>query len=217
MLFKPGKEQSIAISFASITIITHVEQYVKMLCEKLIENGKDCRFNFSIMRRADFVNLLNDKLIRITTSYRCFLFERNRIMYATFCLKDIVVFWRQHDIIRGTLINMFEGKWFHNETIVPVMPLRAHSSAMRFSALRLISNECLKRAKASSYVTFFASMIAYLTFHAANKRNDKIKTEKQYLRNQPCYVNFSRMNDFVAFFFAEFRESCIFAGQICYC
>lgn len=52
-------------------------------------------------------------------------------------------------------------KLYHSVAMVPVMPLRAHSSAMRFSAARLISNECFQRAKASSYVIF----VNAITFH----------------------------------------------------
>ena len=56
----------------------------------------------------------------------------------------------------------------HSDTIVPLIPLRFHSSSMRFSAARLISNERLKRAIASSYVIFFFSIITvYLTIVAA--------------------------------------------------
>ena len=47
----------------------------------------------------------------------------------------------------------------HNETIIPVSPSLCHCSSMRFSAACLISNECLKRAKASLYVTFLTSII----------------------------------------------------------
>ena len=36
-------------------------------------------------------------------------------------------------------------------------------------------------------------------------------------RTQPSCVIFGLWNDFVAFFFAEFQEISIFAGQICYC
>ena len=49
----------------------------------------------------------------------------------------------------------------HNETIVPVIPLRSHSSAIRFSALRFISSERLNRAKASSYVIFLVPIFTH--------------------------------------------------------
>ena len=41
MLFEPGKEQSIAIGLTPVTIVTHIEQYVKMLFKKYVEYGKD--------------------------------------------------------------------------------------------------------------------------------------------------------------------------------
>ena len=50
MLFEPDKEQTITIGLAPITIVTHIEQYVKMLFKKLIENGKDSLFYFWVMR-----------------------------------------------------------------------------------------------------------------------------------------------------------------------
>jgi len=63
--------------------------------------------------------------------------------------------------------NGFEQR-IYSDTIVPVNPIAFHSSAMRFSAFRLISSERLKRARASSYVTFFISItLMYLTFDAA--------------------------------------------------
>ena len=55
--------------------------------------------------------------------------------------------------------NGFEHGVNHNDTIVPVKPIAFHSSAIRFSAARLISNECFQRASASSLVGFFTSMI----------------------------------------------------------
>ena len=59
----------------------------------------------------------------------------------------------------------YQRKIYHNETMVPFMPLRFHSSSMRFCAACLISSERLKRANASSYVTFFTSIIlSALTF-----------------------------------------------------
>ena len=41
MLFEPGKEQSIAIGLTPVTIVTNIEQYVKMLFKKYVEYGKD--------------------------------------------------------------------------------------------------------------------------------------------------------------------------------
>ena len=55
MLFEPDKEQTIAIGFASVTIVTHIEQYVKMLFKKLIENGKDSIY-FSIIMAKERKN-----------------------------------------------------------------------------------------------------------------------------------------------------------------
>ena len=55
-----------------------------------------------------------------------------------------------------------KSKINHNETIVPVIPLRFHSSAIRFSASRFICIERFQRAKACSYLIFlslFSSII----------------------------------------------------------
>jgi hypothetical protein len=75
-------------------------------------------------------------------------------MDAALRFKYVVALWRQHYIVGSVPINIVKGKKNHSDTIVPVIPLRAHSSAMRFSALRLISSECFQRASASSYATF---------------------------------------------------------------
>ena len=73
MLFEPCKEQSITIGLTPVTIVTHIEQYVKMLCKKLIENGKDSLLNFWVMRRGLVVQLLNDKLVSVTFAIWPFL------------------------------------------------------------------------------------------------------------------------------------------------
>ena len=130
-----------------------------MLYKKLIKNCEDGLFNFSIIARTYLFHLFNNKLKSVTPAYRSILFKGNSIMYATFSLKDVTTFGRQHYIIMSMLINCIKGKVYHSETMVPVKPLRAHSSAMRFSAARFTSNECLKRANASSYVTFFTSIL----------------------------------------------------------
>jgi hypothetical protein len=62
--------------------------------------------------------------------------------------------------------------------MVPVNPICLQRFSKRFSAFRLISSERLKRAKASSYVIFFVSiMLVYLTFYAAKIiiKNEKNK------------------------------------------
>ena len=165
MLLEPSKEQSIAIGFAPITIITHIEQNVKMLCEKLIENGKDCRFYFSIMWRTQIFQFLNNKLKGVTSTHRCLIFKRNKIMYAKACAEEEFTIRGITHLVWRSCINVAKREFNHSDTIVPVNPIAFHSSAMRFSAFRLISSERLKRARASSYVTFFASIIfIYLTF-----------------------------------------------------
>jgi len=60
---------------------------------------------------------------------------------------------REHDIVMRTLVDSVKRKLNHSETIVPVSPLRAHSSAIRCSAARFTSKEWRKRAIASSNVT----------------------------------------------------------------
>ena len=80
MLFEPGKEQSIAIGLTPVTIVTNIEQYVKMLFKKYVEYGKYGLFHLCIMRRTLMVKFLNDKLESVTAAHRCFIFERNKIV-----------------------------------------------------------------------------------------------------------------------------------------
>ena len=63
------------------------------------------------------------------------------------------------DIISCPTINLLNRELHHSETMGPVYPSLRHCFSMRFSAACLISSERLKRAKASSYVTFLTSII----------------------------------------------------------
>ena len=175
MLLEPGKEQPIAIGLTPVTIVTHVEQHIKMLFKKYIKDGKNCLFYFCIMWRTLMIKFLNDKLESVTTSHRRFIFERDKIVDTKIGGKNEITIWGVGHLIWRLGINLLKREFYHSDTIVPVNPIAFHSSAMRFSAFRLISSERLKRARASSYVTFFISIIlTYLTFHAANLR---IKSE----------------------------------------
>ena len=161
ILFEPSKEQPIALFFTPITIVTHIKHHIKMSLEKLIDDSKNRLLNIWIMWRTYAVNLFYYELIGGAAAKWRFVFKRDRIMNAKFCLKDIVPLWRQHDIIMGLIVNTIKRKLNHNETIVPVIPLRSHSSAIRFSALRFISSERLNRAKASSYVIFLVPIFTH--------------------------------------------------------
>ncbi len=154
MLLKPREEKPIAISLSSIAGIANVKENIFPFCEKLINNDKYGLFHFGVMGRGHSVYLIYDKLICFTSSERNIFFKRSRVMDAPLCLKDVVSFGREHNIIRCSLIDFFEGQMIHSDTIVPVIPLRPHSSAMRFSALRLTSSECFHRSRASSYDYF---------------------------------------------------------------
>ena len=177
---EPCKEQTVAISFAPVAVITHVKQHVKMLFEKNIEDGKNGLFNLCIMWRTLIFEFLNDKLESVTTSYRLFGFKGNQIMDVKAGGKNKITIRGIGHLVWRLGINCVKGKFYHNETTVPVNPIAFHSSAMRCSALRLISSERLKRAKASSYVIFFVSISsAYLTFLAAKISNNSETTNKK--------------------------------------
>ena len=136
-----------------------------MLIKKHVKDGKYCLFYFCIMWRTLMVEFLNDELKSVTTAHRSFIFERNKIMDTKICGKNKITIWGIGYLIWRLGINLLKREFYHSDTIVPVNPIAFHSSAMRFSAFRLISNERLKRARASSYVTFFTSIIlTYLTF-----------------------------------------------------
>lgn len=94
---------------------------------------------------------------------------------------------REHDIVMRTLVDSVKRKLNHSETIVPVSPLRAHSSAIRCSAARFTSKEWRKRAIASSNVTCLTaisnlvlvvsrckSRYKYLKHQRKREKNDEI-------------------------------------------
>ena len=106
--------------------------------------------------------------VRPSVSQRCFIFKRNKIVDTQIGGKNKITIWGIRYLIWRLDINLLKWEFYHSVTIVPVNPIAFHSSAMRFSAFRLISSERLKRARASSYVTFFISItLMYLTFDAA--------------------------------------------------
>lgn len=168
IFLEPCKEQTVTIGFSSVTVVAHVKQYVKMLHKELTQNGQDSLFDFGVVGRTNLIYLINNELIGVTSAKGAFFFKRDGIVNAAFCLKYVVAFWRQHHIIKRMRINRVKGKLNHSDTMVPVIPLRFHSSAMRFSATRLISSDRLKRANASSYVTFLIS-IFYIVLYLRGK------------------------------------------------
>ena len=104
MLFEPGKEQSIAICLTPVTIITHIEQYIKVLFKKFIENGKDGLFYFWVMGRSTIVHFPYDKLIGIASPNRHFFFKRYRITNSKFCFKPEFSIRGQSDVIASSNI-----------------------------------------------------------------------------------------------------------------
>ena len=75
-----------------------------------------------------------------------------------------------------------ERELYHSATMVPVRPLRAHSSAIRFSAARFTSKECLKRANASSYETFLIT-IYFDSLVSGRKGRHKSQISKEKSKN----------------------------------
>ena len=164
---KPSKKQTVTIGFAPVAVITNIKQYVKIFSKELVNYSQNGLFDFGVVRRPLMFNFLNDKLERFATTqwlvnvkvYSVMdTLRRNKIIAAIFSYCYLI--WR-------SCIQRLQGE-NHSVTIVPVSPICLQRSSKRFSAARLISSECLKRAKASSYVTFFVSMVlVFLTFHAA--------------------------------------------------
>ena len=165
MFLKPCKKQTITISLTPITVVAHIKKYVKIFLKELIDNSQNSLLYFGVVGRAHSLPLFYDKLISTTTAKRCLFFKRNSVVNSIVSFKDITTPWRKHDVIAIMLINTIERELDHSDTIVPLMPLRSHSSSMRRCAACLISSERLKRANASSYVIFFFSIITeFLTF-----------------------------------------------------
>ena len=129
-----------------------------MFLEELIQDSQNSFLNLWIMGRAYAFSFLYDKLKRITASNLTLFFERDSIVNTLARLKDITTLRRNHNIIDILFVYAVKREMYHNDTIVPLIPLRSHSSFMRFCAACLISSECLNRASASSYVIFFVSI-----------------------------------------------------------
>ena len=161
---EPCKEQTVTIGLASVTVVAHIKQYIKMLYKELIQNCQNGLFYFGVVGRTGTFSFLYNKLIGTTATERALFLKGNSVMYPISRLKDITTLRRKHYIIDILSINTVKRKNNHNETMVPFMPLRFHSSSMRFCAACLISSERLKRAKASSYVTFLISIIQMQLF-----------------------------------------------------
>jgi len=168
MLLKPCKKQAITIGFATVAVVTHIKNYIEAFYKENVEYSQNSLFNLGVMWRTLVFQLLNNKLKSGTTADWLFCFKRNQVVDAKISGKNKITIWSIRNLVWGFCIDKVKGKFYHNETIVPFNPICLNSSAMRFSAACLISNECLKRASASSYVGFFTSMIIlFLTFHAA--------------------------------------------------
>ena len=147
---EPVKKQTITVSLTTITIVTQIEQNVKVLLKENIKDGKNGLLHFGVMGRFPVFYLLYYKLISITSSYGCFLFKGNRITNSKFCLKPEFTIGGNLNGITRSLVYKLCREVYHNDTIVPVSPSLRHCSSMRFSAARLIASERLKRANASS-------------------------------------------------------------------
>ena len=76
IFFEPCKKQTVAIGLAPVTVIAHIEQYVKMFLEELIQDSQNSFLNLWIMGRAYAFSFLYDKLKRITASNLTLFFER---------------------------------------------------------------------------------------------------------------------------------------------
>ena len=162
IFIKPTKEQTVALSLTTITIIANVKQYVKVLCKKLINYCQDSVLYVWVVWRALVFNLLNDKLKSWTASQRLIVIKINGVMDTLRRNKIIAAILSNCYLVWRLLVQSIKRELNHNETIVPVNPSRLQRSSKRFSAARFTSKECLKRAKASSYVIFLISIMPYI-------------------------------------------------------
>ena len=147
---EPVKKQTVTVSLTTITIVTQIEHNVKVLLKEYFKDSKNGLFYFCVMRGALIIQFLNDKLKSLTSSQRLFFLERHQVMDVETGSKYKITIRGIRNLVWRLSIYFFKRKPYHNETMVPVSPIRLNSSSMRFSAARLISSERLKRANASS-------------------------------------------------------------------
>ena len=173
MSLKPCKKQSITVCLATIAIVAHIKQNVKVLCKELFKNSKDCLFYFRVVWRFAILHFLYNKLIGIASPHWNLLFKGYRITYSKFCFEPEFSIGGKPNVISSPTIDMLYRESHHSETMGPVYPSLRHCSSMRFSAARLISNECFQRASASSYVGFLISIIIQFLYLGCKIKKNK--------------------------------------------
>lgn len=119
MFPEPGKEQPVAVGFAPIAVVTHIEQNMKILGKKLVENSKNGLLDLRIVGRTQPIQFLNDKLECRTSSHRFLGFKRNQIVDAETGSKDEIAIRGIGDLVWRMGINSFERKVNHSVTAVP--------------------------------------------------------------------------------------------------
>ena len=159
MFSEPGKKQAVAVGLTPVAVIAHIEKHIKILQKELVDNSQNRQLDLWVVGRAYLLSFFYDKLIGFTPAKGSLFFKRNSVVNSFVGFKNITSPRGKHDVIDVMAINAVERELNHSDTIVPLTPLRFHSSSMRLWAARLISSERLKRARASSYVTSLTSIL----------------------------------------------------------
>lgn len=166
---KPSKKKSITLCLPPIAGVTNIKQNIFVFNKELPDNSKERGFHLCIVAAMSIFLLLESELVGVTPS-KGDIFKETGTIANTFSCHEIIVAISQHDFIRRQVIDSAKRQFYHAR-ITFCLSSRSQRSTTFCSHSRLISNECLQRAKASSYVIFFASiMLGYLTFHAAKIR-----------------------------------------------
>ena len=176
---EPCEEQAITVGFTPVAVVAHVEQHVKPFGKELVDDSENSLFNLRVVGRPHVFHFLDDELVSLAPANRMVVVEGYQIVYTERCSENKVTIGRKPHLIVGPAVDTVDGKLYHSVTTFPVRPISRHSSAMRRSALCFTSNACLKRASASSYVTFFVAMIITYCWFPAAKVSNNSETEKE--------------------------------------
>lgn len=169
---KPSKKKSITLCLPPVAGVTNIKQHIFVFNEELPDDSKERGFHLCIVAGMRIIFLTESELVGVTSS-KGNIFKKTGTIANTFSCHEIIVAIGQHDFIRRQVIDSAKRQFYHVR-ITFCLSSRSQRSITFCSHSRLISNECLQRAKASSYVIFFASIIlGYLTFHAAKIRISK--------------------------------------------
>ena len=155
---EPRKEQTVSLGLAPITGVAEIYEHILVGGKEFVKNGNNSLFNGGVMGRTMRPKSLYDKLECVTAAQSTVGIKRNSIVYSKSRCEFKIAMSINNDLIGSARVDAFKRQFNHSETTVPVKPSSAQASAIRCLAFRFTSNECCNRARASSYVTFLASI-----------------------------------------------------------